>query len=64
MAELPDGDPWAPAVNRTIREIEAATGTPGVPVASRAEYLAWEPETESWPMTRPLTRESALLGAV
>lgn len=47
MAELPDGDPWAPAINRAIREIEANAVPPGVPVASRAEYLAWEPEPEA-----------------
>jgi hypothetical protein len=46
MAELPEGDPWAPAVNRAIREIEADAGAPGVPVAARAEYLAWEPQPE------------------
>jgi hypothetical protein len=32
MAELPEGDPWAPAVNRAIREIEADAGAPSVPV--------------------------------
>jgi len=46
MAELPEGDPWAPAVNRAIREIEADAGTPDVSVARRADYLAWEPEPE------------------
>jgi hypothetical protein len=49
MAELPDGDPWAPAINRAIRQIEADTATPGVPVARRAEYLTWEPEPEAGP---------------
>jgi hypothetical protein len=44
MAELPEKDPWAPAVNQAIAEIESDAGSPGVPVATRAEYLAWEPE--------------------
>ena len=47
MAELPDGDPWAPAINRAIHEIEADAGPPGVPVARRTEYLTWEPEPEA-----------------
>ncbi len=47
MAELPEKDPWAPAVNRAIAEIQADTEAPGVPVAARAEYLAWEPEPEA-----------------
>ncbi len=44
IAELPEADPWAPAVNPAIGEIEAEAGPQGVPAASRAEYLAWEPE--------------------
>lgn len=47
MAELPNGDPWAPAINRAIREIQANAGSPAVPVAAQAEYLAWEPEPEA-----------------
>ncbi len=49
MAELPGEDPWAPAVNRALGEIEADAGPPDVPAASRAEYLAWEPEPEAGP---------------
>ncbi len=47
MAELPEEDPWAPAVNQAVCGIEAEAGSPGVPAASRAEYLAWEPEPEA-----------------
>ena len=47
MAELPEGDPWAPAVNRAIAEIEAENQPPGTPVASRPEYLGWEPDLEA-----------------
>jgi len=36
-------------MNRAIREIEADAGTQGVPIARRAEYLAWEPEPEAGP---------------
>jgi hypothetical protein len=39
MAELPEDDPWAPAVNRAIA-IETDVGSPGMPAARRAEYLA------------------------
>jgi hypothetical protein len=47
MAQLPDGDPWATAVNRAIADIEAQTSLPDMPVACRAEYLTWEPEAEA-----------------
>jgi hypothetical protein len=47
MTELPEGDPWASAVNRAIAEIEAESRPPGIRVASRPEYLGWEPDPEA-----------------
>lgn len=47
MAQLPDGDPWAPAVNRVIAEIEGEGLQPPPPVAIRPEYLTWEAEAEA-----------------
>jgi hypothetical protein len=47
MAKLPEGDPWASAVNRAIAQIEAENTPPGRPVASRPEYLGWEPDPEA-----------------
>lgn len=41
---LPEGDPWAPAVNRAIAEIEA--GRPDVYLASDP-YADLEPEPEA-----------------
>ncbi len=48
MAELSEADPWAPAINQAICQIEA-DAAPGVPVVRRAGYLAWEPEPEAGP---------------
>lgn len=45
MEQLPDSDPWAPAANRAIAEIEGPQ--PPTPVAIRPEYLTWEPEAEA-----------------
>lgn len=45
-AELPEGDRWAPAINRAIAKIEAEHWRPGTQVAIRPEHLAWEPEAE------------------
>jgi hypothetical protein len=47
MAELSEGDPWAPAVNRAIAEIETENTPPGIRVASRPEYLGCEPDPEA-----------------
>jgi len=50
--ELPEGDPWAPAVNAAIREIEAGAANSPVPytLAPAAEALLdAEPEPEAEP---------------
>ena len=56
---LPEGDPWAPAVNRVRAEIEAAR--PDAYLAN-GPYADLEPETEPVPYTLT-TRAEAVMDA-